>query len=123
MPPADEGSESAAGRPPRLATGRSLGIAPSSPPLLDEPRGGFRAASLQRLEFLALLLVVVAKERLDLVEDLRIDLFQVAHPAMQLRVGGDGDEPVVANPDAFPLPLLGLDRANGADGDDAAHRG
>jgi len=57
---------------------------------------------------------------LDLVEELRAQVVELAHAFVGVRVRGDGDEPVVLLDGAVPLALLGRDDADEPRGHETA---
>src|SRR4051812_35815232 len=97
-----------------------------SPPVprgggLEEPVGGVWAASLHRLEQLAMRVVVKSEECLDLIEDLHRKIGETLYLLARVGVRRDRNQPVVADAlvlapvSAFFLDLNCFDHADEAD--------
>src|SRR4051812_41809540 len=78
---------------------------------LDKRPRSLGAAAAHRREFTPAQGVVVAEERLDLVQQARPQVFEAMDMGMRAGLGGDREEAVVAFRLAVSLPLLRLDHA------------
>src|ERR1700704_5298079 len=77
--------------------------------MIDDPSSFLRPASVQGLERLALLLIVVGEECLDLIQQAGPKIVQILNVRMCVCMSCHGEEAVIALPIATLLLLLGFD--------------
>src|SRR3954465_6688730 len=87
-------------------------LLPDSHSTLHERSAPLRSATAGRPECLAIQLIVVRKECLDLVEQRGPQTVQRLHVFMRPRMRCDRNQPMVLGPLTVPLPLFGLNYAH-----------